>query len=255
MKKLFSISFLFIAFSSFAQINESDTVKFQLKATLTGNFQKGNVEVLTVRSKVDFSYMPAKQWVFKSQNSSLYQSFYNRQADNDIFSRNYLYYKPQNKIYPFAIAYISANYRRKIDKRFFAGAGITYQLLNRQAHVIKISANTVYENSSFNGSMFNDEKYNGNDVIKLWRGTLYLGGWHYLLDKRLRIYYDAFWQPAFNNSGNYRTQYDIGLDFPVWKGLAFTSLYTFTHENVTIKNIRQEDRILTFGLSYALRKK
>lgn len=237
-----------------AQLIESDTMKLQARATLTGNYQKGNVELFTLRSKLDFSFMPSSDWVFKSQNASLYQEIFDKKADNDIFSRNYLYYKPEHKLYPFVIAYISANYRRKITLRYFTGAGITYQLLNSDNHVIKISANTVFEESHFAGAEYNYKKYNGNDKIKLWRGTAYAGGWSYFAEKHIRIYYDAYWQPAFDDANNYRTQFDIGLDLPVWKGLSLTSLYTFTHENVVIKNIKQDDRILTFGLSYSIKK-
>ena len=82
------------AVKPFAQLNESDTVKFQLRASLTGNYQQGNVELLNIKSKLEFVFSQQKDWVFKSQNSSLYQSFYSKEADNDIFSRNYLYYHP-----------------------------------------------------------------------------------------------------------------------------------------------------------------
>lgn len=233
-----------------AQINESDTVKFQIRTSVTGNYQSGNVNILTVRGRVDFSYMPFKNIVFKSQNSSLYQSFASVQADNDIFSRNYFYYKPQNNIYPFAIAYISTNYRRKINTRFFIGAGATYQLLNKTNNNIKIAASAVYEHNHFKANTYNYTAYNNSNTINLWRGTLFLGGWNWLFQKHLRLYYDAFWQPGFNNKNNYRTQFDIGADFPVWKSLNFTSLYTFTHENVVVSNVKQEDKILTFGLTY-----
>jgi hypothetical protein len=244
-----------LSINSKAQINESDTVKFQLRTSLTGNYQRGNVNILTVRSRIDFTYSPAGNFVFKSQNSSLYQEFSSKKADNDIFSRNFFYYKPQNRIYPFGIAYISSNFRRKIDTRMFAGAGVTWQVLNKTFHVIKLSANAVYETNTFKGTAFNYSEYNGSNKITLWRGTLFAGGWNYLLSKKLRFNYDAYWQPAFNNKHNYRTQFDTGVDFPLWKGLSFNALYTFTHENVTISNIKQEDRILTFGLAYNLKVK
>ena len=254
------ILFIFLLFLSlswadiYAQLNESDTVKLQLRATLTGNYQKGNVEALTIRGKLDFTISPAKRWAFKSQNSSLYQAFYQKKTDNDLFSRNYLYYNPTHKVYPFAMAYISANYRRKINNRYFAGAGVTFQLVNKTNMGIKLSASSVYERSLFNGDRYNDDQYDGDEKIDLWRETLYISGWVYFFQKHLRVYYDAYWQPAFNNRNNYRTQYDIGIDFPVWRGLSVTSLYTFTQENVVIKNIKQQDRILTFGLAYNIRK-
>ena len=239
---------------SFAQLNESDTMKFQLRSSLNGVYQKGNVDVLIIKSKLDFSCQLEKNWVLKSQNNSLYQAFYGKKVDNDVFSRNYLYYKPQNILYPFGIAYLSKNFRRKLDLRYFAGGGLTYQFIDTDKNVFKLSASVVYEANSFNNTTFNYETYNGNDQINLWRSTLYLSGLHHLSGRRIRLYYDGYWQAAFNNSNNYRLQADIGTDFSIWKGLSFNILYTVTHENVTIINIQQKDKILTFGLSYNFKK-
>lgn len=240
--------------TSFAQLNESDTVRFQLRASLTGAYQQGNVEVLNIRSKLDFSFSRHHYWVFKSQNSSLYQEFYSLKADNDIFSRNYLYYKPSHTIYPFAIAYVSTNFRRKIQYRYFAGAGTTYQLIDNQKNVLKLSASAVYESTHFMAFSFNYPEYNGNETIHLCRATFYIAGWNYFLDRHIRLYYDAYWQPAFNNRHNYRTQLDIGADLTIWKGLSCTILYGYSHENVVVTNIRQKDKLLTFGLAYNLRR-
>ncbi len=256
MKCLFAVLLsLLMPMVVWCQLNESDTVKFQIRASVSGNYQKGNVELLALRSKLDITYAPVKSFDFKSQNNSLYQSFFGTKADNDLFSRNYLYYKLQHKVYPFAIGYISANFRRKIDFRYFAGAGVTYQVIRRSENQIKFSVSAVHEQTNFKGSTYNFSEYSGNSKIKVWRATAYVAGWHYFFQKHLRIYYDAFWQPAFNNSNNYRTQFDLGADFPVWKGLAFNVLYTYTHENVVIQNIKPNDRILTFGLSYKHRVK
>lgn len=239
-----------------AQLNESDTASLQIRVSLAGNYQKGNVQILTLRGKLDGLWAPHPNWVFKSQNNSLYQAFASVKADNDLFSRNFLYYKPQHRVYPFAIAYISGNYRRKIDLRLFAGAGVTWQVLNKPRQVIKLSANAVYETSRFKGTVYNDVGYNGIDKIDLWRGTLFLGGWHYPVARTaLRLYYDAYWQPAFGKANNYRTQFDVGADLPIWKGLSFNVLYTFTHEQVTIATVKREDKILTFGLAYNLKRK
>jgi hypothetical protein len=256
MKKQFFIFVIFLLSlgKTLAQLNESDTTRFQLRAALTGNYQQGNVEVLNIKSKLECSFSPHKNWVIKSQNSSLYQAFYSVEADNDIFSRNYLYYNPQQKVYPFAIGYISTNYRRKIGNRYFAGAGVSYQVIATNKNVLKLSASTVYETTNFNSNIYNYNEYNGYDKINLWRGTLYVAGWHYLLQRHIRLYYDAYWQPAFNNSNNYRVQVDIGADFPIWKGFSFNALYAFTHENVVIEKVKQEDKILTFGLAYNLKQ-
>lgn len=252
MKKAFlmAVASLILRGGATAQINESDTAQFQMRVSLNGNYQKGNVEILTIRSKLDFLYSLKNDWVFKSQNNSLYQAFYDKKADNDVFSRNYLYFKPHNKFYPFGIGYISSNFRRKIDWRYFVGAGGTWQVINTKNQVIKLSLSAVYEQTQFKENLYNYAEYNGNNQINTWRGTVYLAGWAYVLEKRCRFYYDAFWQPAFNNAHNYRTQFDLGFDLPLYKGLSLNALYTFTHENVVIQKIKNNDKILTFGLSY-----
>lgn len=236
-----------------AQLNESDTIKFQLRSSITGNYQKGNLDVFVLRGKLDFSLGSNKNFVFKSQNAYLYQSFYTIKTDDDLYSRNYLYWKPTNRVYPFAIAYAAINYRRKIDFRYFGGAGATVQLINKRFHVLKLSAGSVYEENTFRGSTYNYTQFDGTNKINVARATTYLGGWYYLLSNKLRLYYDAYWQPSFENTENYRWQGDVGFDFMLWKGLSFNALFVYTHENLTIKNIKQDDQMLTFGISYTFK--
>lgn len=244
-----------IAFTvAHGQINESDTAKMQLKTTLFGNMQSGNVSVLAIRSKLDWVTKRRGDFVFKTQNASLYQSFSNRKADNDLFSRNYFYYKPHNALYPYAIAFLSTNYRRKIDFRYFAGAGITYQVLNRRQHIIKASVNTVFEQSQFNTLLYNDADYNGRSTIDLWRGTAYMAGMHYFLDRKLKLFYDAFYQAAFNDAMNYRTQIDAGIEMTLWKGLGVSFTYVSAFDSVVALNAKKKDTLLAFGLSYTFKK-
>lgn len=245
---------LFSCFSSIAQLNESDTVRLRFRGSMTGNYQQGNVELFALRTKADLVIAPAKGLVFKTQNNSLYQSFYSVRADNDLYSRNYLYYQPTRTVYPFAIVYASGNYRRKIKSRVFAGAGITTQVLRGKNLVVKVSGSLVRERSLFRDSSYNDTRYNGRKVISCWRGTLYSGGWYTVPGKKIRVFYDAFFQPAISLRNNYRSQADIGLDMPVWRGLSFTMLYSFTHENTVIQKIKKQDKILSFGLSYSFSK-
>lgn len=244
----------FISSFAFAQLNESDTMRFQLRTSITGTLQKGNVEMFVAKGKADMSLMAKKKWVFKTQNSLLYQEFFKRKADNDFFSRNYIYFQPQKVVYPYAIAYISTNFRRKIDYRYFAGFGGTVQAIRKENHMLKFAVNAVYESTIFKGSSYNFSEYDNSNYINIWRSTIYMSGWHYLFNNHLRIIYNAYWQPSFTRFNNYRTQFDMGADFPVWKGLAFNVLYTFTHENVVIKKIKQDDGLLTFGLSYQFKK-
>jgi hypothetical protein len=255
MKKviLMAIAGFILRGPAIAQINESDTSKWQIKTSLSGNYQTGNVVFLNIRSKFDVLFSPNRRWVFKSQNNSLYQSFYDKKADNDVFSKNYVYYKPQNNFYTYAMSFVSANYRRKIDARYFVGLGETWQIVNNRQHFVKFSLSAVYEQTTFSEAVFNAAEYNGSNKINVWRGTAYIAGGHQLFDKHLYVFYDAYWQPAFDNSTNYRMQYDIGFNFPLWKGLAVNVLYAFSQENVVVQKIKTNDAVLTFGFSYAMK--
>ena len=74
MKKLvFSLLFLPILLSG--QINESkvDSLKFKADLSLTGFWQSGNVETKIFRAKSGLSFIPWKNWVFKTQNSYVFQ--------------------------------------------------------------------------------------------------------------------------------------------------------------------------------------
>jgi len=237
-----------------AQINESDTMKLQLQISLTGNYQRGNVELLTLFSRNEFLIRPFSNWALKTQISSLYTKFSETQVDNNIFSRNVLYYKPERRLYSYISAFVSTNYRRKIKFRYFLASGPAWQAIKSKAIVVKLSVALLYESTLFTDTVFNQPSYNGKERISLWRSHYYVGGWAYALNNQLRINYEFYWQSAFNNNKNYRIQSEVGLTYPIWKGLAFNTVYIFSHENVVVENIKKDDRILTFGLSYTLRK-
>ena len=115
-----------------AQINESDTVRFKANLSLTGAWQEGNAEVLIFRGKAEVVVSPTRAIVFKTQNAYLYQEFFKRKADEDIYSRNLLYYRPDRRFYPFLLGYLTTNFRRKVDLRYLAGGGMTWQMVRKK---------------------------------------------------------------------------------------------------------------------------
>jgi hypothetical protein len=184
----------------------------------------------------------------------LYQEFYGTRADNDFASRNYLYFKTQNKIYPYLIAFVSGTYRRDINSRTFAGIGATWHVMRKSKHSIRFSANTVYEATWFAQSDFNIDQYNGNSVIDLWRCSFYTNGNHSFHDKSITISYEAFYQPSPQDFNNYRVHTDITVDFKIWKGLSINTSHLFTWESLVVESVKRKDTIVGFGLSYQWKK-
>lgn len=244
------LKFLFCFATSFAyaQINESDTTHLQARLSLTGAWQKGNVEMFAMRGKADISFSPTRKLVFKTQNAYLFQSFFKKKADEDILSRNFVYWNPQARIYPFAMAFVSTNFRRNIDFRYFAGAGATWQIIHHKAHTLKLALSAIYEETNFKKTTFNDLAYNGQEKINIWRATAWLFGKHHFAHHKIILHYDAYLQPSFEKSNNLRWQVDAGIDFPIHKNFNFTTNFLYTYEGIVVSGNKQEDSILTFGV-------
>ncbi|MFK8060481.1 MAG: DUF481 domain-containing protein [Polaribacter sp.] len=233
----------------FGQINESDTLNLKAKIALTGFFQGGNVQTFIFRAKTDVSVVPWKKWVFKTQNSYVYQAFGGDKADEDFLSLNFLYLNPHKKIYPLVLGFVSTNFRREINVRYLFGAGFTYQVLNTEKGWLKLSLTTEYERTSFNKTNFNLVAYNGQDLINTLRGTLWINGKYHLFKKKVILTHESYLQPSLQESNNYRWRADIGLEFPVWKYLNFNINYLHTFESLIIENQKQQDKFLTFGFT------
>ncbi len=254
MQKSLLIFLLFFNVYAWAQINESDTLLIQARLALSGNWQTGNVEFLAIRSKLDISLSPSQKFAFKSQNAYLYQAFFRRKADEDIFSRNFVYYNQTKRIYPFAYSFLLTNFRRKINFRYFAGLGLGLHILRKPNHLLKTAISGVYEQTNFSQDTYNEMSYNGFSQINTWRGTAWLFGRHFFLKRKLFLHYEAYIQPSLEKSDNFRWQTEIGLDIPIWRGLNFTSNFIYTYESIVADKAKTDDSIITFGVAYQFKK-
>jgi hypothetical protein len=248
MKRVLCYFFFFPIFLS-AQINESDTLNLKAGLSLTGFWQEGNVETLIFRAKSDVSFKPYKKWVFKTQNSYVYQAFGGQKADEDILSLNFLYFNPERKIYPLLLGFVSTNFRREIDLRSLLGVGVTYQILNNKKHWLKFSISSEYEQTAFAKANFNRSAYDGNPSINTFRCTFWVNGKYQLFEKKVIVSHENYFQPSLEQSDNFRWQADLGLELPIWKFLNFKINYLRTVESIVIENQKQEDSVLTFGFT------
>ncbi|MEQ9298455.1 MAG: DUF481 domain-containing protein [Cyclobacteriaceae bacterium] len=254
MRSLFIIFLYASSFVSFGQINESDTSTFQLQTRLSGSIQSGNVELVRILGSLDVSSRLNDHFVFKSQNNYLLQKFSGFKADEDVFSRNFFYYKPERKIYPYAIGFISTNFRREIEQRAFLGGGLTYQLIRRPGHNLKLSGNGNFERTRFEEADYNKEQFNGNQQIDQWMYSLYITGFHSIIKNELSLVYEGYWQQGFEESDISRYHFLIGVNLVIWKGLAMQSRINYTYENLIVESNRQKDLLWTWGLNYHYKK-
>jgi hypothetical protein len=52
-KRIMALAGVLIGIPAFAQLNESDTARFQFRAGVTGAWQKGNVDLLVLRGRLE----------------------------------------------------------------------------------------------------------------------------------------------------------------------------------------------------------
>jgi len=224
-------------------------LRFKTSLSVTGFWQEGNVQTLILRGRSDISIRPSDDWVYKTTNSYVYQAFSRDKADEDFLSLNFLYYKPERRLYPLALGFLSTNFRREIRHRYLIGTGLTYQIIQHKDHWLKCSITAEYEETSFRRSTFNLTAFNGNDEISTMRGTLWINGQYQLLDKKVILRHESYFQPSLAQSENYRWEADVSLDFPLSKVISFRVNYRHTYENLVIAGQDVEDQFVTFGLT------
>jgi hypothetical protein len=207
------------------------------------------VRVFSVLGKLDALLRPSTQWAFKSQSNALYQAFGGFKADEDFFSRNFLYFRPENRTYPFVLSFISTNFRRKVALLHFTGLGLTRQLIQGEGQQLKVSLAGVYENTRFNQEVFNLPAYNGSPIVNIWRATVYAAGKH-VLGQYTSVFYNAYWQPAVPDFKNYRLFFDTGLNWQVKPRLALQCLYLLTGEGLVAQGVQTRDHLITLGFNY-----
>jgi hypothetical protein len=248
MKRLVLIFFV-LPICLFAQTDESDTLKLQARLSLSGIFQGGNVQTVIFRANSDLSYKLWEKWVFKTQNSFVYQEFGKQKADEDILSLNFLYFNPRKKVYPLLLGFVSTNFRRQIDVRTLLGGGVTFQLLKKGENWLKVALSSEYEQTEFNNDTFNRNAYNGTQTIDTFRGTIWIKGKYHLFKKKLIFGHESYYQPSLERGDNYRWRVDLGLEIPLTKYLNFRTNFLHTFESIVIEGQRQEDSLLTFGFT------
>ncbi len=237
-----------------SQLNESDTSGFQMRIGASGFRQSGNVDLGIIRSKLDLVIRLSNMLTFKSQNNTLYQQFNGFTADNDLNSRNFLYYQSQNKLYPFIIFFAQQNFRRLVDQRIFSGVGMTWQLIQKEQHIVKISATGIYEETKFNANTFNEPYYSGKNFIRIWRPTAYINGEHKSMDRKFTINYTAYWQPGIDKVSNQRFNLEMGAGFQLLKTLSLIINYLYINEEIVPAGINQIDGLFSIGLDYQIKK-
>ncbi len=235
--------------STYAQLTESDTARFGYKASVNGSWITGNVERLLINNTLDLSHV-GKHIGIKSSNTYTYGTIFRRETENDFFSRNFMYLNPGKKLYPYIMVWLQNSKRQQINIRSQLGIGATYTIIHSPLHLIKVSGTVSVEETRYNGKSFFIVPENLEiDQVKNWRGTIRILGQHRLSNRKLRLSYETWYQPALDDNINWRYYLNAGLELPLSKHLSFRSAIVYTHDNIVLANIKRDDKFVTFGLT------
>lgn len=233
-----------------AQINDSDSLSFKADLSISGFYQKGNVETIIFRAVSNTSFKLNNRLVLKTQNSYVYQEFGNVKADEDLLSLNFLYLDPGKAMYPLALAFISTNYRREIEVRYLLGGGASFRLLNTLENRLQLSISSEYETTHFKKSSFNRLRYNSKSELSTIRGTLWMMGSYRIFNNKMILKHESYYQPSLLERDNYRWKVDIGFEFPIWNNLSMNMNFLQTFESVVMINQKRRDQFFTMGFTF-----
>lgn len=230
-----------------AQLLEQDTTDWS--ATLAGSFflSTGNVDRLLLRADAAVKHL-GRGWGFSAEQTYQYGTFGAFQTENDLFSRNFLYYQPRRKLYPYAMVWLESNFRKRIDFRYQVGPGITWKVLDTQHSLIKLSLTGTYERTDFAGNDFVHADPQSSQVIETLRLTGRLYGAHKLFHDRLSLLYEGWFQQSDRFRSNYRFHTNVVMQVPISRTLALQSRLNYLYEHVVLRGVSPGDLYLTAGI-------
>lgn len=235
---------------AWAQLTESDTLQFGYKATINGSWITGNVQRLLINNGIDLSHV-GKHVGIKTSNTYIYGTIFQNKTENDFFSRNFFYYEPRARLYPFMMVWLQNSRRQQIGFRHQAGFGVTYAALQKSNHLMKVSVTVTHEQTRYNDNLFDITPKNltGNKVQN-WRGTVRAMGHYVLSNNKILLHYETWYQPAFDDTNNWRYYFNASLELPIAKYVSFRGTINYWHENLVLTRIKRDDKIVTFGLVF-----
>ncbi|MCB0490144.1 MAG: DUF481 domain-containing protein [Cyclobacteriaceae bacterium] len=249
IRKLFTTSIIVSSLSTaFAQLNESDSISWQVKAAFTGSILDGNIARTLLLNRIEL-INANPTWGLSTRNDYQYGRTFKKLSESDLISYNFIYYHPQARIYPYVMGLVETNLRRKIDFRYQVGPGLSWNIVQNQSHVVKLSATATFESTRFNGSTFEEVIYDGSNVIETWRATGRIFARHQLASK-VRVSYEFWLQQSIQEKVNFRYHAEASLEIPFSQKLAFRSSVRYSYENIQLIGLKPFDLLWTYGLSY-----
>jgi hypothetical protein len=147
----------------------------------------------------------------------------------------------QYKVFPAAlVGFETSPYLRKLNTRWFAGAGIGTYLAKTRNHFSQFNIYGFYEENGY--ATF---KSNTPRIMPSIKGR------HSFDNDKYGFLYNVSYASGLNDTKNYRIRTFVKPYFRINKKLDFNILYDLGYENIIEVNQPKEISVLTFGFTYA----
>lgn len=232
----------------FAQLSESDTIRWQTKFNATGSVLDGNVARTLLLNRLQVTHANPT-FGMSTRNDFQYGRTRHMLTERDIISYNFFYLRPFDRVYPYVMGLLETNLRRKIDFRYQVGPGASWNILYKKPSVLKLSVTMTYENTQYNGVTFDDEQYNGTDGIEAWRitGRVFV---RHKLNNNVGISSEFWWQQSLTEWDNYRYHLEGALEFPLSKHFALRTAVRYSYEKIALIGLEPFDLLWTYGFTF-----
>jgi hypothetical protein len=161
--------------------------------------------------------------------------------ENDITAQVENQFIQQHKIFPAAIAALETSpYLRKLNTRWFAGAGLGTYLIKSKSHFAQFNLYGYYEQNSY--ETFRSNSYRIMPSIK---------GRNAFENDKYGVVYNLSYAAGVSQAKNYRIRTFIKPYLRINKKLDFNILYDLGYENIIETNQPKEISVFTFGFTYA----
>ncbi len=241
-------------FKVFGQLSEADSLRTNILLNASGNLSYGNVDRQIFLGNVQIVYRSiGNTWAFKTQNNYRYGNINGRLTENDFNTQNYVYYKPDQTIYPYLLSFFEQNKRLKIDRRFRIGSGITYRPLRSLQHLLKFSATVLYETNTFDKSEESEEQ--SLSSIEIYRLACRIFGRHQFKKIDVSVFYEAVFMYSLSAFGDMGIVSELGVDINVFGNMSVISRINYLRQDLTVQDIKQDDLFITYGFNYQFKSK
>jgi len=233
----FFIFWIVSGYKVIAQFN--DSIHYQLKYSATGVFNKTNDgRSYVLNNAVSFTVNKQKitlnssnAWIYGRQGPNL--------TNNDFSSGlNFDLLKNLQRLYYWGLATFTTSYSLKINHQFQAGAGIGYNVFNRNDLELVVSDGILYETNDLQLNPQTRDEYN------TFRNSLRVK-YRWEIKDLLILDGSHFWQPSLSGFNDYIIRSSSSLTLRLRKWLGITTAVNYNK----LSRTRRENLLINFGLT------